>query len=322
MKDFLFGVCHPGSAYEPMADVGINAVRLDVPFPFADESRALAEGFQRTAAWVKELRKRGFRLVGITPYPRAIPSWKGEPGSDGYFEITREACRFLGEYLGDDIPIWQSTNEMNVGGFREPLDEGQAVRFLIEGARGVKDAPGGLSVGINMGGFNDLATRMYLEAFESDIAWDYVGTDGYFGTWEEGSPQTWSERLDWLADLTPLPVYVMEWGFSSAGAVMAPEKIVPNATDPHSEGAWCYGWDSPSGALPHTWENQGAYITEALEILYRRTAGAFYYCWSDSKRCWCASESCPIESNWGLVDVDGNPKPSYQAMKRFIAQAR
>ena len=322
MSSFLFGVCHPGRAYDGMTDVGINAVRLDVPFPFSDESRTLSTSFERTVEWVRELRTRGFQLVGITPYPSAIPSWRGEPGSDGYFSLVRETARFLAEFFGDNIPVWQSTNEMNVPRFREPLNEVQAVRFLIEGGAGIKDAAGNLDVGVNMGGFDKLATTMYRDVIDSDVKWDYVGTDGYFGTWEEGSPQTWNERLDWLESLSSLPIYVMEWGFSSAGDIMLPEKIVPGETDTHAEGAWCWGWDTGSKIKTHTWDNQADYISEALEILYARTIGAFYYCWGDSRKCWCTTEGCPIECNWGLVDVDGSAKPSYRAMQKFIASHR
>ena len=58
--------------------------------------------------------------------------------------------------------------------------------------------------------------------------------------------------------------------------------------------------------------------TRALSIIRERCIGEFYYCWSDSDRCWCGNEGCPVECNWGLVEAKGGPKPSYGAMKRAI----
>jgi len=318
MSDFMFGVCHPGRAYEKVRDVGIQWVRVDIPFPFANEGEELSEKFESSAAYVRELRRNGFQVVGITPYPKAIPDWEGPPASDGYFSLTREAARFLGEFFNDDIPIWQSTNEMNVDGFREPLTHDESVRFVIEGALGIKEASKELWVGANMGGFGDKADELYRKLYQSDTPWDYVGADGYFGTWQEGGPHTWEEKFDWLGDLTPLPAIVMEWGFSSDGDIMDPADVIPNETDPHGRHMWCFGWGGRGAPIAHTPEAQAMYIEEAMEIITDRAIGEFYYCWSDAKTCWCGRDDCPIESRWGLVDYTGAEKPSYGAMKRAI----
>ena len=322
MDDFMFGVCHPGRSYDGLRDVGIEWVRVDIPFPFADARETLTPAFEKSAEYVRELAGKGFHVVGITPYPTAIPDWEGRAGSDGYFCLTRKTARFLGEFFRNEIPIWQSTNEMNIDGFRVPLSHDEAVRFVIEGAMGIKDASGDLWVGANMGGFGGKADEMYRQLYRSDVPWDYVGADGYFGTWQDGSPDTWSEKFDWLEQLTPLPAIVMEWGFSSEGGVMKPEEVIPGKIDPHDRRMWCFGWEGRGDLIPHTADSQAMYVEEAMAIITDRAIGEFYYCWADSKTCWCGSDECPVEARWGLVDHEGSAKPSYTAMKRAISRAR
>ncbi len=319
MKDFIIGTCHAGrESYAALRDIGLNALRLDIPFPFGDRDRTPSDAFTATAEYVREVHAQGLQPVGITPYPIAVPDWEGPPGSDGYFSLARESARFLPEQFKDRVRVWESTNEMNIGGFRQPLDVDQAVRFVIESARGVKEADAGFKIGANMGGMDDLGKSMYKDIYAADVGWDYIGTDGYFGTWEEGGPHTWTETFDWLNELAPLPVFVMEWGFASKGDIMPRADVIPDGTNPHDKSLWCFGWDEGGQVLPHTFEMQGRFITEAMEIIAERAAGAFYYCWRDSSMCSCGKAECPVEANWGLVDVNGDPKPSYYALQKAI----
>lgn len=44
--------------------------------------------------------------------------------------------------------------------------------------------------------------------------------------------------------------------------------------------------------------------------------GAFIYCWDDSDACYvCGQGDCPVETGWGIVDLNGNPKPAYYAVQ-------
>ncbi len=213
---------------------------------------------------------------------------------------------------------------MNLEGFRQPLTPDQALTFLRESGRGIKDASTSLQAGVNMGGFNDLAVDMYRAVYQPEsqadvVPWDYVGTDGYFGTWERGSPQTWIEKIGLLGEITPLPVIVMEWGYSSAGRILPPEEVIEDGIESHEVQAWCWGWEMPDGTVrPHDPATQARYIEEALPILRERTIGQVYYCRGDSDTCSCGETSCPVEANWGLFNPHGEPKPSYFAMRRAI----
>ena len=59
--------------------------------------------------------------------------------------------------------------------------------------------------------------------------------------------------------------------------------------------------------------------------LYKRKCliGAIVYCWQDSGACYvCGQTDCPTETRWGLVDMDGKPKPSYYAVRDAMGEIR
>jgi hypothetical protein len=320
--EFLHGTCHAGNNFDAFKDLGLNSMRFSVPYPFASPARDMSEGFAGYIHAMREFHDNGIEPLCITMGPAQVPDWEGPPGSDGYFALARETAAFVVDQLKDSVRVWESTNEMNQPPFRAPLNVEQAVRFVIESARGVKDAGSDFWIGTNMGGMNDLAKSMYRSIYAADVAWDYVGVDGYFGTWEEGGPHTWHETFDWLDELAGLPVIVLEWGYSSAGDIMRPEDVIPNEIDNHEQKKWCFGWETGDEVLPHTFEMQGRYITEAMEIIGERAVGQYYYHWKDSQKCSCGEDDCPMEANWGFVDVNGGLKPSYYAMRDAIAQMK
>ena len=65
--------------------------------------------------------------------------------------------------------------------------------------------------------------------------------------------------------------------------------------------------------------------TDILEKFYKtkHICGAFIYCYSDPPMCYyCGQSDCPTETRWGLVDMNGNPKPSYYAVQKKLAQLK
>ncbi|MBQ5824666.1 MAG: hypothetical protein IIW48_07640, partial [Clostridia bacterium] len=81
------------------------------------------------------------------------------------------------------------------------------------------------------------------------------------------------------------------------------------------EGYGLYGF-------PHTPEGQAEFfsyiIPKIRDLDY--VVGSFIYCWEDSGDCYvCGQTDCPVETKWGLVDGEGNPKPSYYAVKEAFA---
>ena len=68
----------------------------------------------------------------------------------------------------------------------------------------------------------------------------------------------------------------------------------------------------------HTPEGQGKFFEDLIPKLLAKDyiIGTVIYCWSDSDRCYvCGQSDCPVETGWGLVDGDGNRKPSFYAVK-------
>lgn len=68
----------------------------------------------------------------------------------------------------------------------------------------------------------------------------------------------------------------------------------------------------------HTVEDQGRFFTDVIERFKKMDfcCGAIVYCYSDSDACYiCGQPDCPVETGWGLVDGEGNPKPSYLSIK-------
>lgn len=72
----------------------------------------------------------------------------------------------------------------------------------------------------------------------------------------------------------------------------------------------------------HTPEGQAAFFADIIPELrdLDYLVGMCVYCWQDSGDCYvCGQADCPVETKWGLVDYEGNPKPSYYAVKEAYA---
>lgn len=73
----------------------------------------------------------------------------------------------------------------------------------------------------------------------------------------------------------------------------------------------------------HTPEGQAKFYEDLIPKLMAKDycIGAVIYCWGDSDDCYvCGQAECPVETGWGLVDKNGNPKPAYYAVKEAFAE--
>lgn len=327
-----------GTSALPTADVnlmkaaGIGWLRHGFPYPFVDRlGGAKSERYLQARAMAEKRAEQGFKLMGTTPglgigtmqkdengrlrmvWRDGFPAWMGRPGTPEFLKSYRELCAFLAEDLKDLVQMWQIANELEIPQFAGPLNMRQACELVIEAAHGLKDADPNLIVGTNTGG----STRSYylygrLHA-DPKAPLDYCGVDQYYGTWQEGGPETWRDRLQELWDLTGLKVLINEWGYSSAGGVQTLEEQqvrVPICQTRKWRNAWGGG---------HTPEIQGEYVRIAYDVFCEKRdilLGAFFYRWEDQEKCWqCGQPDCPVETAWGLVDKENKPKPAYYAFQ-------
>ncbi len=73
----------------------------------------------------------------------------------------------------------------------------------------------------------------------------------------------------------------------------------------------------------HSPEGQAKFYADLIPKLKNCgfVIGAFLYMWNDSEHCYvCGQSDCPVETGWGIVDGEGNPKPAYYAVRDAFAQ--
>jgi hypothetical protein len=339
MAEFMMGVCAPGDPSEAglMKQAGIEWVRLGCQVPFVDRiGGALSEPYKRTRAHYEEWAAEGIKVMGVTPGPgvkrwepgpggklelvwhRGLPEWFGQLGTAPCLKAYEETCAWLAGDLRELVQAWQIGNELDWHQFAGPMSARQACDFILAGARGLKRSDPSLIIGHNPT-TEKLAYFFYGRLFAEGLL-DYCGIDRYFGSWQPGGPEDWLPLIAELHELTLAPVLINEWGFASAGGVMTAQDRASGAIT-----CACRRW-------PHTWgpghtpEGQAEFIRLAFDAFIARKAqllGQFYFRWADQRTCWqCGQPACPAETAWGLVDLEGKPKPSYHALEDGVRRLR
>jgi hypothetical protein len=240
-----------------------------------------------------------------------VPPWLRDYGSDSFYERYRDLCRAMASMTRGLVDIWQISNEMDIAASKGPLSLDHVVRFHAAGAQGIKEGDPAAQCSINLALHDTWALYIYKRQYrEYPGLFDYAGTDGYFGTWHAGGPDSWIEWIDTVHALTGTPVLVHEWGYSSAGG--RPRKRIL-----HHPPTWEFAWKTT-----HTEKIQAEYVAECLKVFaeHPRCAGSFFFRWADTETCtYCGRPDCPIESRWGLVEPWINrKKPSFAAFGEAV----
>jgi hypothetical protein len=332
---FFTGVSHPltytssgGAAAEDDAALerrielmhrcGVEWILCDVPFPFDGAPATPSADYLSFKKLIARWKASGFSVLGVTPYPAGFADgWNadvGTPGSERFLRAYHDACRFLASELADTVSAWLIANQLNLERFRRPLTERQAISFVVAGGVGVKAGNPRALVGVNMFGFDKSALAMYARLYPNQrIDFDYVGSNGFFGTFDPGGPESWHEKLAILKGITKKPVIVLECGYPSRGDVMAPEEHTGGLVH-HELKKLPFAWGSG-----HTPQIQAEYLQRVFWTL-RNTPdvlGAFWFCWTDRPQCWnCGQPDCPAGTAHGLVDLQQKPKPAFEAFAR------
>lgn len=317
---------------ELMREAGIRGLRSGRLYFDQDaflKGEAQPERFHAVKASMAALQAEGFRFTALTPSAFNIVEAAGKPGSPEYFENYRRMCAFLAREFEGVVEFWQVANELDIWIFRGELTLDQSVAFLKAGIQGIQSTGTRAKVGVNITLFPSLPGEVdgNTDAHEGlhiakgiyhdpELSLDYAGFDSYPGTWRRGGAESWDTYLDEFHALTKKPIIIQEFGYSSAGEMMTPEEDASGAY-PCKLGKWRFS----SGGRGHTPEAQAKFIEESLEIFARKpfVIGATYYRWTDQEVCWqCKRAGCPVETAWGLLDLNHQPKPSYACYKTSV----
>lgn len=325
---------HSNPNYRMMLEAGIGWVRLGFAFPFEDKiGGKFSPRFLANLEEAKEIRKTGLRIMGITPlagtiayretdkqtaWRTNIPEWAGSIANDSYYEACERACEEIARQTQGIVDMWQVSNEMDIDVFRGPLSLEQAARYLAAGGRGVKKGNPSSKADINSASLSTNARWLFRELYSKPgTPFDYAGIDGYFGSWQPGGPQDWIPVIEEMHQITGKPVLINEWGYSSTqGSGVSLQQKVGNIVCQRQ--AWNRVWRKE-----HSLEEQAAYVAIALKIFgtYPNVVGSFFYDWGDDAVCYhCGRRGCPSECGWGLVDIQGNPKPAYNTLKAIARE--
>ena len=159
-----------------------------------------------------------------------------------------------------------------------------------------------------------------------------------FGFWSEGGPKTPEQKAEILG----------YYGYAAEAEAIAdgmnfisklPPQFQQRLRDgyPDDEARWAeivfekeyqhfYGETAAETmeSIPHTPEGQADYFRRVMGELKKLNclAGMIIYCCQDMERCYaCGHTWCPFETKWGLFNLDGTPKPAYDAVKEIITGA-
>ncbi len=334
---FIQGITTHGTwDIELMKAAGIGWVRAGFPFPFADPKEdRLTQDYLDARQHAQNWAAKGFQLIGVTPglgvgtyqpneagnlhmvFHSDLPSWVGQMGSDEFYRQYDRACAFLAREVGEIVPVWQVANELDWEQFAGPLTLRQTADLVIRAGLAMKTVQPGLLVSTNCSG--SPATHEFVRLMFNDprLTPDYCGIDQYYGSWQPGGPHSWAERIDELYELTRgVKIFVNEWGYASAGAVMTDEEQCSGAPNCERK-KWRFGWKAG-----HTPEVQAEFIRQAMRIFAQKQdklLGQCFFRWEDTATCWqCGQPDCPVETAWGLVDVQSRPKPAYFTFKDCV----
>ncbi len=223
MSEFLIGTSAFANA-DPglIRQAGIEWIRQDFPFPFADcIGGRLADAYVKAKEEARVWSNKGLYLMGVTPlhgiggykpdpsgkyqfvWNDLLPAYMGEPNSEVLSKNYQEICAFLADDLKGIVQMWQISNELNIPMFAGPLKYYYGCELIFHGAIGLKQSDPSLIVGPN----SALPSMRYyfygrLFADPRSSYLDYCGIDGYYGTWDPGGPEAWDFALAELYDLT------------------------------------------------------------------------------------------------------------------------
>ncbi len=358
------GINHVYDRFSLLEECGIEWNRVDCPYPF-DEDGKISELYKMYKQRCEECKAHGLKIMSLTPNPMRYIRDAGidirKP--DGYQRIA-EVTAFLANDLKGLVDGWQVGNELNVYFFRAPYDFDEAIRFAEAGMEGIRSVDKEILCGYNFSEYDETSIYMMKKLLHRPELYNYIGYDGYCGTWIKGGPDDFITAIDEIYALTQKPVLMQEFGFASTGDVIEEGELdramsrfgfrdfdeavancelflerLPEELSAHIKSAPSKDWEANlrhlephilkkwvggSAEYPHTLEGQAKFYRDLLPMLLQspHLIGFFIFSFRDAGRCFfCKEEDCPCETAWGLLDRNGEKKPSFYAVKEALCGA-
>lgn len=219
---FIKGVCHPTGDFDAITDLGFGWIRRDVPYPFNDDG-SVNEYYLGFLEETRTYKNHGLRSVIVSPYPRTFLTHGIDPRTPDGLDRVREVCAYIARDYRDLGVCWQATNEMFVIGFRMPLTAPESVEFLVASLLGLREGDPDAALGHNSVTLSD-GWDEFCRDIDSRTDCDYFGLDLYIGSWENGTLDTYTRRIDELYELCKKPIILMEFGFASRGGNLSADR--------------------------------------------------------------------------------------------------
>lgn len=304
---------------ETLKENGITYVRIPFMYPFIPDGVTVSSTYLYTKKAAKLCKEAGIEVLGQTFWPGGvgynakskqiewlsnIPALYKDFDDPEFYQLAKDAVRFIASDMEGIIDFWLVSNEPDISTFTGDMTPEQICRYISECVDGILEANPDAECGINLlGRVNEEYSQYFIDSLygeNSKLSW--LGLDGYYGTLQEGGPETWDQYIsDFEAMAENVPIIITEWSYSSA------------TSDPLNT---CrYQWENHVRGV----ESQAEYVAASMEVFarHRIVQGVFWYALADSyETCWeCGNPQCTLYSSWGLLKTNSTPKPALYAMK-------
>ena len=299
-----------------LKDSGVTYVRIVFSYPYMADGITPNAGYMTAKRCAQVCYDAGLKIMAQSIWPGGmaynattgqvqwtsnLPEVYEDYDDDYFYKMVKAAYKYVAKDIKDICSTWLVSNEPDISTYTGPMTVDQIVRYIESSAEGIKEGNPAASCGVNMlvEVWEEYSLKIVRQLYDEDSVLDWMGLDGYYGTLQEGGPETWEYYINTFYEAAGVPIVITEYGYSSA------------EYDPKNT---CkFQWEGHGARGP---EVQGEYIKACLELFAKHpeVLGSFWYALSDDDPtgvCWeCGDPECNLYSSWGLLSHDNTPKPA------------